>query len=484
MASSAESDITKIDLNQDNQIPVFQRSTSNNPMSFYEALVDRYLNAHEYQVPSFVHFQIPPIDYESDGCKLGKLRTLVLDKKNIYKAGIPDGGLSKLCPNITLIHLSRNPLKSWSVIESILREFPLLEECNLHRTCFTISPEDLSAISPTIICPKLHTLNLAHTNIGWSEIQHIALQCPNLRDLELVGNSLESISTKALDCLPNIECLNLSLNKIHSWEEVTKLGKLPKLEILHLSNNPISFQNYCTHPSIACNTTSVETIPTEIEFQQQDSTNNETVEPPQIPLFPSLLTLSLAEVNLCKWQELDILAALPVLKNIRLKDLPLASDISQEDRRKIFLSWFPNIVKLNGSTSDVNERIKSERFTLRYFYSLEYKPLFLPRLIKKYGDLKPLIDIDLSFGYKEIIEVEFMYKSKLWRREKITVKQTVKDLIFWLKKELNVPKNSFTVYHLPESADRNSFTDMVELYMSSLPLSRFDIHEGDQIIIT
>ena len=473
MASEICSDLAEIKLEVGKEEPekptIIKKSFSNSPMSFYEALIDRYLNADQFHLPKFVQFKAPPsINFESDGFKLGKLKTLGLDKKNIYKAGIPAEGLSSLCPNVTQLHLARNTLQHWTEIEAILREFPLLEECNLHNTCFTIRPENLAVIHPPVICPKLHTLDLAHTGVGWSEIKHIALQCPNISVLDLAGNSIDNISAEALNCIPNLVCLILSLNNIKSWEEVTKLGIMPNLETLQLSNNPLSLDNYS--PALIPDTGPVN--------------DNELVsKPTATPLFSSLTSLSLAAVNICKWHELDVIAELPALKHVRLRDIPLASEISQEDRRKIFLSSLPNIVKLNGSMFDGEERSKSERFTLRYFYPLDYNPQFIPRLIKKHGNLQPLVDIDISFGYKEIIEVEFVYKSKLWRRQKISVKQTVKELIFWLKKELQVPKNSFKVYLLPASAVGNDFEDMEELYMSSLPLSRFDIREGDKIMI-
>lgn len=472
MASEISSDLAEIKLKQgkeEPEKPLVKKAFSNSPMSFYEALVDRYLNADQFKIPTFVQFGAPPpTNFESDGFKLGKLKTLGLDKKNIYKADIPAEGLSSLCPNVTQLHLAKNSLQHWTEIEAILREFPLLEECNLHGTWFSIRTEELAVIPPPVICPKLHTLDLAHTGVGWPEIKHIALQCPSISVLDLAGNNIETIPVGGLDCLPNLVCLILSLNNIKSWEEVTRLGILPKLETLQVSNNPLSLDNYS---------------PTVIPDTGPVNDNELASKPAATPLFSSLTSLSLQSANICKWHELDVLADLPALTQVRLKDIPLASEISQEDRRKIFLSWLPNIVKLNGSPFDNEERTKSERFTLRYFFPLDYKPPILSRLIEKHGNLKPLVEIDISFGYKEIIEVEFVYKSKLWRREKISVKQTVKELIFWLKKELQVPKNSFKVYHIPASAVGNDFNDMEELYMSSLPLSRFDIHEGDKLMI-
>ena len=468
-----------------------KKSLSNTPMSFYEALIDRYLNADQFQVPDFVHFDAPPpTNFESDGYKLGKLKTLGLDNKNIYRAGIPAEGLASLCPNVTLLHLAKNNLQNWSEIETILREFPHLEECNLHRTSFTMEPEEISDLSPQVICSKLHTLNLSYTHVGWPEIQHITLQCPNLRDLDLCGNGISSISVEALKSISNIVVLTLSLNSIESWGEVLKLGVLTKLETLHLNDNPISFDGYSPQSNaelIELETPSIDSGASDELAQQKNSTSNtsdELVSKPnqQAPLFASLLTLSLAAVNICRWHELDIIADLPALRSVRLRDIPLAGDLSQLDRRKIFLSWFPNIAKLNGSTYNGEERVSAERFTIRYFSTLEYKPLFLPRLIKKHGDLKQLKDIDISFGYKEMVKVEFIYESKIWRRQKISVKQTVKELIFWLKKELKVPRNSFLVYYQPVSASHN-IDDLRELSMSSLPLSRFNIRDGDQILI-
>ena len=470
--------------------PEIKKSLSNNPTSFYEALVDRYLNAHEFNVPSFVHFKMPPpTDFELDGCKLGKLKTLGLDHKYIYKAGIPVEGLAKLCPNATSLHLARNNLQTWSEIELILREFPQLEDFNLRANIFTMSHDELSNQTPPILCPKLQTLDLTHTQIGWPQIQCIALQCPQLKGLEIGSNNLDEVSAEALVCLQNIEVLVLSSNNIKSWDEVLKLGVLPKLETLHLSYNPICFSK-CgkknSEKQIITDSNAIQELGESIDQLSTTEQNQDEDPKPKpldpTPLFPSLTTISLAEVNICKWDELDIIAELPVT-NMRIKDIPLAHDIPQEDRRKLFLAWFPCITKLNGSVCDEGERIKAERFTIRYFHTLDYKPKCLPRLIKMHGDLKPLVDIDISFGYKEFVKVEFIYQSKVWRVQKISVKQTVRELLMGLSREFKRPYRTMQLFHL-QSSKKAQFDKMQELTLSSLPLSRFDIHDGDQIIIS
>ncbi|KAA6346923.1 MAG: putative leucine rich repeat protein, partial [Streblomastix strix] len=58
----------------------------------------------------------------------------------------------------------------------------------------------------------------------------------NLKDLSLAGNMIEIVNDTAIDNFIHLETLNLSGNQIGSFIEITKLGRLPKLRTISLSD--------------------------------------------------------------------------------------------------------------------------------------------------------------------------------------------------------------------------------------------------------
>ena len=93
---------------------------------------------------------------------------------------------------------------------------------------------------PTDNLDSIKTLNLWSNNL--EDISIIA-EMPSLEVISLNGNNIKDI--KALKNLKNLKELYLQDNKISDFNQIEFLKNCKKLEILNLSENPISQQqNY------------------------------------------------------------------------------------------------------------------------------------------------------------------------------------------------------------------------------------------------
>ena len=57
----------------------------------------------------------------------------VLNDSNISQAGLPEGGLEFLCPNVVDLDLSTNRIKSWYEVTTLFGQLPHLKYVNLAR---------------------------------------------------------------------------------------------------------------------------------------------------------------------------------------------------------------------------------------------------------------------------------------------------------------------------------------------------------------
>ncbi|KAK3604376.1 hypothetical protein CHS0354_011129 [Potamilus streckersoni] len=203
--------------------------------------------------------------------------------------------------------------------------------------------------------------------------------------------------------------------------------------------------------------------------------------------FENLETLCVSETQLHHWDHLKSLSEFPKLKSIRIKNVLIASDLSPEETRKLFIASLPNIKILNGSEVTLMERDKAERHFLRYFSDKEEKPSRFYELQEKHGVLKPLVDIDLGARFQEWATLNFVFNSKTVFTEKVHVVQPVGRLKLLIAERLCLYASlkAIRLYHKlcgPQHDNQNE-PELQELRLDSLPMSRFDIMEGDEIHI-
>ncbi|CAG5131964.1 unnamed protein product [Candidula unifasciata] len=200
--------------------------------------------------------------------------------------------------------------------------------------------------------------------------------------------------------------------------------------------------------------------------------------------FQHLQVLCLSSANLHHWSHLRAFSAFPKLTSLRLKNNPLYYSVNPEDRRKLYIASLPKVTLLNGSEVSHTEREKAERHYLRYFMDKEDKPDFYHTLVKKHGPPVKLVDIDLSAGYQEWANLKFVCKGVEEFSRKIHLVEPVGKLRNLISQVIKVPKRCFTMYHHSCGPSHpESERELVELRCESLPMSRFDFADGDEIHI-
>ncbi|XP_045199636.2 tubulin-specific chaperone cofactor E-like protein isoform X2 [Mercenaria mercenaria] len=200
--------------------------------------------------------------------------------------------------------------------------------------------------------------------------------------------------------------------------------------------------------------------------------------------FNSLETLCLSETHIGKWKHLSALRAFPSLKSVRIKNVKLGSKLDDEDRRKLFMASLPNIKLLNGSEVTPSDREKSERFLLRHFSEKKLKPDVYHVLEQKHGKLAPLVDIDISKGLMDYVNLSFVYRGEVVFTDMVCVREkfgTLRKLIATkVKKSL---EQSVLFHKHCNSRHEETVGELQEIRGDGLPMSRLDIFDGDEIHI-
>ncbi|KAK0066206.1 tubulin-specific chaperone cofactor E-like protein isoform X2 [Biomphalaria pfeifferi] len=200
--------------------------------------------------------------------------------------------------------------------------------------------------------------------------------------------------------------------------------------------------------------------------------------------FENLQILCLSNAELSHHNHLKPFMLFPKLTNLRLKNNPLYSSVHGEDRRKLYIASLPTVNILNGSEISSMEREKAERHYLRYYMDKLEKPDFYHTLVKKHGPPVKLVDIDLSAGYQEWATLKFICDGAVKFTRRIHLVDPVSRLRNLIAAQLALPKRCFVLYHHACGPSHpESERELTELRCESLPMSRFDFAEGDEIHI-
>ncbi|XP_052086247.1 uncharacterized protein LOC127723596 [Mytilus californianus] len=204
--------------------------------------------------------------------------------------------------------------------------------------------------------------------------------------------------------------------------------------------------------------------------------------------FSNLSSLCLSQTKLGDWKYIEALSRFPSLKSVRVMDIDLTTKLSQDDRRKLQIASLPNISILNGSEVTVNERDKAEWHYLRFFMDNPSKPPRYFELEKKHGKPKPLRNVMICpRGFQEWINLTLVYKDQMITSRVRVVEPVGKLRLFVAKKFcLYASVKNFKMFHLacgPYHDDENKVFEELSSRCENLPMSRFDIMEGDQVHI-
>ncbi|XP_046574618.1 uncharacterized protein LOC124282631 [Haliotis rubra] len=519
--------------------------------SFLDALREKYcvnMNDDNYE---FVHIVITgkPRNNGTDA-ELAHLRNVVLDRQNISHAGLPQEGLTSICPNVVDLDLACNNIDNWPEILQIISKLPKLKFLNLSGNKL-MRDEELLRDWPQQL-PGVENLVLNKTAITWPEVETLAQRLPTLRELHVCGNDFDDLECEWKH-FSKVECLRLNNNAIKSWSEVWKLRDLQNLKNLILSGNPLQDVHYdpSCQGNLPCDLkpkiTSVQDCNAIIDAlvseacqsgdnsvnekcwsivdelfneacyiacdscnpKTNESNTSDTFQPKKscIPensvkpnaksdqvkgttlrllIFQQLHTLCLSKTSISDWEHLQALSQFPSLSSVRLTGIPLVAQMEQDDRWMLYIASLPNIKLLNGSDITNTEREKSERFFLRHFLNTAEsdRPARFAELERKHGKLTQIVDIDLGARYEERPTLTFILCGKVAFKEKIHVVGPVGKLRKFVADKLGVHKRQFRMFH--QSMVRTcigELPDLEELFLDSLPMSRFDFLTGDEIHI-
>lgn len=215
-----------------------------------------------------------------------------------------------------------------------------------------------------------------------------------------------------------------------------------------------------------------------------DQSSQEAVKGDVDQPFLLLHTLCLSRTSISDMDHLHTLNDFPQLRSLKIMDSGLFPDSTNEDRRKLLVASLPRVKILNGSEVTVTERDKAERHYLRYFMERDTRPPRYYELESKHGPMTPLLDIDLGKRFQKEATLTFLLNGEEVFTDTVSVLQPVGKLRSLVAHTLGIPRRSFRMYHYAcgpdQMANEGAFD---ELCLESLPMSRFDFLDGDEIHI-
>ncbi|CAH6864016.1 Tbcel [Phodopus roborovskii] len=328
---------------------------------------------------------------------------LVLNSCGITCAG-DEREIAAFCAHVSELDLSDNKLEDWHEVSKIVSNVPQLEFLNLSS-----NPLNLSVLERTCAgsFSGVRKLVLNNSKASWETVHTILQELPDLEELFLCLNDYETVSCPSV-CCHSLKLLHITDNNLQDWTEIRKLGVMfPSLDTLVLANNHL---NAIEEPA--------------------DSLAR---------LFPNLRSISLHKSGLQSWEDIDKLNSFPKLEEVRLLGIPLLQPYSTEERRKLVVA--------------------------RYH-----------ELITKYGKLEPLAEVDLRPQSSAKVEVHFNDQVE---EMSIRLDQTVAELKKQLKTLVQLPTSSMLLYYFDHEAPFGP----EEMKYSSRALHSFGIRDGDKIFV-
>ncbi|XP_066283530.1 tubulin-specific chaperone cofactor E-like protein [Branchiostoma lanceolatum] len=199
--------------------------------------------------------------------------------------------------------------------------------------------------------------------------------------------------------------------------------------------------------------------------------------------FAQLKSLFVSDTSICSWRDLEALQNFPKLDTLRIQGIPLLRDASQEERRQLFIASLPSVTKLNGSRVADSEREKAERFFLRHFADKDDQPATYRLLKEKHGELSPARMVDIRRGFNRFAEVRLVYGGRTVEEATLRTNETIGKLKIYCARLVKQYPGWIKLYLVAKSSWEDGTSEMQELFLDSLPLSRYDVKDGDEILI-
>ncbi|XP_078676569.1 tubulin-specific chaperone cofactor E-like protein isoform X2 [Branchiostoma floridae x Branchiostoma belcheri] len=429
---------------------------------------------------------------------------------------------------------------AWDVITALGRRLPGLKELHLCKNGYEMIDFDSAADSAALA--SLETLTLSENHIrSWNEVWKLRY-LPSLRSLVLSGNPLEGlvIDSSADDktCTetastregreqsqydPSAAVLSSETESQSEddaedvqvdYSEVRELvrdvlGKVTRSSLENLKKcvleefrskcavedsptggkgdtQPVDqsggSRNHSDQSQNGCQTFDQSGNGGEA-ISQSAAVSSRPVGHAHVTPFAELKSLSVSDTSLCSWRDLEGLRNIPKLDTLRIQGIPLLQDASPEDRRQLFIASLPSITKLNGSRVAENEREKAERFFLRHFADRDDQPATYRLLKEKHGELSPVRLVSIGRGFNRWAAVRLVYGGRTVEQATLRTNQTIGKLRDYCAHLVKQYPGWVRLYHVAKSSWEDGSSEMQELFLESLPLSRYDVKDGDEILI-
>lgn len=402
------------------------------------------------------------MDCGDEGVKrrLREMKRAYVDDARVATVG-PPGEAGECAGGLEVLGLAGSLLTSWSEVLRLAEEFPRLEALDLsgmRPTQWTVDEADSATRSGF---ERLKVLVLNDTNITWQEACSLSAYLPELRELYLNSNGIETFHlTSEYSPFPKLHTLSLDGNAVKDWSEVAEVGRaLPNLQKLHLCQNQLR----------------------EIERKN-------------VSMFPMLKSLLVGDNALSDWRSVDTLDAFPELVEARLSGNPLAENASA---RHEIIARVARLTMLNGSMVTAAERKDSEiRYLRRVLQQIKDVALDAtardtvtganPRvdaLVGTHGDLVTHAPRAPGVATLSSASVELTLRlesSQQTMRKKLPRSTVVGKLKLLCAKLFKIPVADVTLA-LVKVTDPSA--EPTNLSPDAEPLSRFDPSDGDTVAI-
>lgn len=253
--------------------------------------------------------------------------------------------IAAVAPNIQELDLRGNLLSSLPALATLGHQLPKLAMLNLGDNRFAAAaPADVAALAGCF--PALRVLVLSGSNLPWSQIQQLEPAFPALEELHLCRNNMSTFDAP-VSGFPLLQVFNASDNAFADWREIAKLGALPSLRRLLLTDNAIAVVHAGTDGEAGTGAGA--------------GAGDVSAGGP----FSSLTSLTLSGNAVSSWSGLHGLLAYPSITALRFQNNPLTSSMSPSQARQALIARVAQLTALNGSPVREREREDAEKAFLR-----------------------------------------------------------------------------------------------------------------------
>ncbi|GFS08897.1 tubulin-specific chaperone E-like [Elysia marginata] len=258
--------------------------------------------------------------------QFSRLKSITMFDLQVHSGGL-DGEFGAMCPIVTHLDVARNLLPSWELVANMAKQLRCLKDLNVSDNRLTL-PKDPTSLSSCF--GKLTNATMNKMNMTWKEILTVCSMFPMLEELHVGFNNLVELADSAhvFNCLKRLDVMT---NSIQDWAEVLKLGSLPMLETLIISENK------------------VQTI-----FFPDCSAREKSQS------FGSLKSLIIKKNSISDWSSINELNKLKQLEELQLSGNPIVNSFKYETVRQLLIAKIGSLKLIDRTPITFEERKGAE----------------------------------------------------------------------------------------------------------------------------